>query len=121
MKIIHNIEELGKIGAPSYFTCPDCHGTLWEIDNDKILHYRRRVGHVFGAADLAASLSENVENALWAAMRTLEESANIAKRLADNNHQGKGSAHIARRFKESEIENRKHANMIKKILLAKNS
>src|SRR5437899_8216914 len=32
-------------GKPSQFTCPDCNGTLWEIQDAEILRFRCRVGH----------------------------------------------------------------------------
>ncbi len=119
--LIHSVEELGKVGSPSFYTCPDCHGTLWEVSNNHVLHFRCRVGHVYGTEDLAVSLSENVENALWAALRTLEESANISQKLAEKNSQNPVTVKIAKRFKEREIETRRHAAIIKKILLKKTS
>src|SRR6185437_4468707 len=39
-------DELGTL-AP--FSCPECHGTLWEIADDPVLRYRCHVGHVLTA------------------------------------------------------------------------
>lgn len=35
------------IGTPSVFTCPDCSGTLWIVDDEGMLRFRCRVGHAY--------------------------------------------------------------------------
>jgi chemotaxis response regulator CheB len=32
-------------GTPTPFSCPDCNGTLGELEDDELLRYRCRVGH----------------------------------------------------------------------------
>ncbi len=78
--------DLGRLdnrteGSPSAFSCPDCHGVLWEISEGDLVRYRCRVGHAYSPQSLLASQSENLEEALWAALRALEESASMAERL----------------------------------------
>ncbi len=68
-------------GRPSAFSCPDCHGVLWEISDGELTRYRCRVGHAYSPQSLLASQSENLEEALWVALRALEESAAMAERL----------------------------------------
>ena len=36
-----------QLGRSSRFTCPECHGALWEIDDGALLRYRCHVGHAF--------------------------------------------------------------------------
>ena len=60
-------------GTPATFTCPHCHGTLWETQDNDLLRYRCRVGHAFSPDALFAAEAESVETALWEALRALEE------------------------------------------------
>lgn len=84
---------------PSRFTCPECSGTLFEVDDHGLLHFRCRVGHAFSAESMAEDHDEALERALWAALRTLEESIELNRRLAER---AKGARHklIARRFED---------------------
>jgi two-component system, chemotaxis family, protein-glutamate methylesterase/glutaminase len=68
---------------PSVFTCPECHGTLWETREGDVLEFRCRVGHAYSADSLQADHSDSMERALWAALRALEENAALVRRLAD--------------------------------------
>lgn len=71
-----NLSELSDLesrGNPSAFTCPECHGTLFEISEEGVPHYRCRVGHSYMSESLASYQEGNLEAALWTAMRAIEE------------------------------------------------
>lgn len=70
-------------GVPSAYTCPECHGTLWEIKDGDLLRFHCRVGHAYSVESLMADQSESVERVLWAAMRSFEERADLSLRLAE--------------------------------------
>ncbi|HEY3886002.1 MAG TPA: chemotaxis protein CheB [Vicinamibacterales bacterium] len=74
-------------GQPSVFTCPECHGTLWEVDQRGLLRFRCRVGHVYSPESMVAAQADEVDRALWVALRTLEERAALAHRLAERGRQ----------------------------------
>jgi two-component system, chemotaxis family, protein-glutamate methylesterase/glutaminase len=69
-------------GTPSVFTCPECHGTLWESEDGGTLRFRCRVGHAFTADSMLQDQQLEVERALWAALRVLEENHDLSTRLA---------------------------------------
>jgi two-component system, chemotaxis family, protein-glutamate methylesterase/glutaminase len=71
-----------QVGEPSGFTCPECNGGLWEIEEGKLVRYRCRVGHAYTAESLLSASGSSVEAALWAALRSLEENGAYARRLA---------------------------------------
>jgi two-component system, chemotaxis family, protein-glutamate methylesterase/glutaminase len=94
-------------GTPSVFTCPECHGTLWESDEQGLLRFRCRVGHVYSPESMIAAQTDEVDRALWVALRTLEERAAMAHRLAgrgrDRNQRWVDQA-FSQRARETELE-----------------
>jgi two-component system chemotaxis response regulator CheB len=69
-------------GEPTGFTCPECHGSLWETGEGGAPRFRCRTGHEFSAETLFVEQSEHVERALWAALRALEEKGAMLHRMA---------------------------------------
>ncbi|CAN5840670.1 chemotaxis protein CheB [soil metagenome] len=69
------------LGPPSGYMCPDCSGSLMEV---KIGNYRCRVGHAWTSDALLVAHDEEVEGALWVALRSLQEKVKLSRRLADN-------------------------------------
>ena len=111
------IESVSDLGNLSMFTCPECHGSLWELKDGELLRYRCHVGHAFSIDSLDADQAEKVEAALWSAMRALEERGALSRRLAEQSRErGRGS--LARRFEERAKEADEHACNIRQMLLA---
>ena len=44
MSTFNNDDRAGK---PSTFACPDCGGTLWELEQKNLLRFRCRIGHAY--------------------------------------------------------------------------
>jgi two-component system chemotaxis response regulator CheB len=72
-------DELGKA---SHFTCPECNGTLYEVEGEK-LRFRCRVGHAYSEQAMNSAQDESVERALWIALRALEERSELLNKLAE--------------------------------------
>jgi two-component system chemotaxis response regulator CheB len=76
-------------GRSSQFAWPECGGVLWEVDQEGLLRFRCRVGHAYTARHLDSEQRHAIEASLWAALRALEESASLYRRMAeraDNSH-----------------------------------
>ena len=67
---------------PSAFGCPACGGVLNEVHDGHILRFRCRVGHAYGLASLGAQQQDQLEAALCAALRALEDQAALHDQLA---------------------------------------
>lgn len=75
--------EQGKHpNQPSMLTCPDCGGVLWELQEGNLIRYRCHVGHAYSLDSLLIEQEDDLERALWSAIRTLEEKAALARRMA---------------------------------------
>jgi len=70
-------------GEPSPYGCPDCHGVLNTVPDPGVLRFRCRTGHAWSAESLVAQQDTDVEEALWTALRVLEERGEMSRRLAD--------------------------------------
>jgi two-component system chemotaxis response regulator CheB len=67
-------------GPPTGLTCPECHGALWSVEDDR---YQCRVGHAYSEDALVSAQGESVEAALWTALEVLEERAELLDRIAE--------------------------------------
>jgi two-component system, chemotaxis family, protein-glutamate methylesterase/glutaminase len=71
-----------RAGVLTSITCPECGGALWEHDDEGVLRFKCHVGHAYSAESLEVAQSQSLEGALWAALRSLQERADLFRRLA---------------------------------------
>jgi len=71
-----------QLGQLSPYTCPECHGTLLEITRDGILRFRCHTGHAYSVQSLLAEVSGSIEEALWSAVRAIEEQMLLLRHVA---------------------------------------
>lgn len=71
-----------ELGEPSLFTCPECPGILLRLKSGGGLRIRCHTGHAYTAASLLAELTEKVEEALWNAVRSVQESTLLMEHVA---------------------------------------
>jgi two-component system, chemotaxis family, protein-glutamate methylesterase/glutaminase len=69
-------------GEGTRFTCPDCGGVLFERREGDLERFECSVGHVLSIESLSNAQAQSLENALWAAVRALEDRAAMLLRLA---------------------------------------
>jgi two-component system, chemotaxis family, protein-glutamate methylesterase/glutaminase len=102
-------------GFPSTMSCPECHGVLWEVKDDHLVRFRCRVGHAYSDEALLVHQSEQLEAAMWTALRALEEHSALARRLAARAN-SRGHTHSASSFTEQAVDAEHHASVIRTVL-----
>jgi two-component system, chemotaxis family, protein-glutamate methylesterase/glutaminase len=73
---------LERIGTPSRYACPDCHGVLLEYEEGGRVRFRCHIGHAYSVESLLASMNEGIEHAMSTAVRSLEEVRLLMDRVA---------------------------------------
>lgn len=114
---LDDMRKLDRIGDRSPLTCPDCGGVLWEMNHDALVRYRCHVGHAYTAETLLEKQTDELEDALWAALRTLEEQVALSDRLAQKATERK-QKHLAQRFHDRAEEADHKAKAIRRVLLS---
>jgi two-component system, chemotaxis family, protein-glutamate methylesterase/glutaminase len=66
---------------PAALVCPDCGGSMFTVQDDAVLRFRCWVGHGWTAGALEEANGRTLEEALWAAVRVLEENQLVQQRL----------------------------------------
>jgi len=101
-----------ETALPADLACPSCGGVMTESTVNGFARFRCHTGHAFSLESLAAEQARALEGTLWAAMRALEESEGLARRMAAS-----AESEMARRFEEKAEAMKQHARRIQRILL----
>jgi two-component system chemotaxis response regulator CheB len=104
-----------KLGQPSIYTCPDCHGVLLEIRDGGVPRFRCHTGHAYSIESLTAMLAEKVEEAMWSAIRALYESGVLLAEMARHLTEHAGDPRAALLHGQA-AEARRRADAIKGLL-----
>jgi two-component system chemotaxis response regulator CheB len=110
------LEDDRRPGTPSGFACPDCGGSLWEIEEGELTRFRCRVGHAWAAGSLVAEQAEAVEAALWTAFRALEERAALCRRITARFEKRHGR-NLSARFARPAAEAKRRAEVLRQVLM----
>ena len=111
--------DLSQLGRFAGLTCPDCHGALVALEPGQD-RFRCRVGHAWSADALLATADHRMQNALWMALRTLDEKASLARRMAES-ARCRGSDHLAVRYDRTAEEAGEAARVLRERLDAAGS
>lgn len=105
-----------RYGQPSRFVCPDCGGVLSDTSGaGGPLRYRCDTGHAYGPAALAEAQTHEVEGALWASLRALENRAALAQTRAERARQ-QGLRTLAERYSVQWESAQQHASAVRALL-----
>jgi two-component system, chemotaxis family, protein-glutamate methylesterase/glutaminase len=101
-------------GPPTSFTCPECQGPLWQVEEGELVRYSCRVGHGYSEESLLIEQGTAVEAALWSALEALEERAEFLKRVGRRH--GDRRPHLRDRFEASAADALARAELIRRAL-----
>lgn len=110
-----SIENVQQLGNHSVYSCPDCGGGLWHVQDNVIKRYRCHIGHSYTEKDLLIKQSETLEATLWVALRMMEERMNLLTRMAID-ERAKGLNTLALYKEERNTELQVHIQKLKEIL-----
>ncbi|MFB2838552.1 chemotaxis protein CheB [Floridanema evergladense] len=110
------VQSQERPGRESPYSCPECGGVLWEINNGNFMRFRCRTGHAFSPDSLFAEQSDALEQALWVALRALKEQSGLSRKLAQRAKEQNHSI-VANRFAERAQEADARADVIRRVLV----
>lgn len=103
------------LGKPSRFSCPECHGALWEITDGPLLRYRCHVGHAYTDEAMLASQNEEIDRLLGTLLRSHQERAAMARRMSENERSG-GRHELANQLSRRAVDYDEDAQVMKRLL-----
>jgi two-component system chemotaxis response regulator CheB len=104
------------LGEPSNYACPECHGVLLQLKEESRIRFRCHTGHAYSVDSLLADVTENVEDSLWNAIRSLEESVLLMRHMAE--HLGKnGDGHTPEEFLTRAQESERRAELVRQAVM----
>lgn len=106
------VEE--KLGTLSPFTCPECHGSLWEIEDGDMLRYRCHVGHAYTGDAMLSERGAEIEHMLEGLRRSNRERAALAQRMAKL--EGKRNKSLADKLAARAAEYEENARLFDRLL-----
>jgi two-component system chemotaxis response regulator CheB len=108
-------ERMHALGRQAPIACPECHGPMWALGDERLRRYRCYLGHAASARDLLDASRGEVESALWSAVRALNDRAMTLETLAaDADH----SPMLAQSYGERAREVRTQAELARSFMIA---
>jgi two-component system, chemotaxis family, protein-glutamate methylesterase/glutaminase len=95
--------------------CPECGGVLTERSEAGVLQWECRVGHRYSPETLIDAQADDVEGALWAAIRVLADRAALLGRMAQQAER-RSQPRSARRFRRQSQSASEQAEIVRQAL-----
>jgi len=102
-------------GRSNVYTCPDCGGALEETTDGGLLRFRCKVGHQYSEESFTHLQAQEVEASLWAALRALEDRAELMRRVAERMRDRSASGAV-NRYDAASDDARTHAGTLRRVL-----
>ncbi|MDQ3743890.1 MAG: chemotaxis protein CheB, partial [Acidobacteriota bacterium] len=105
-----------KLGEPSNYSCPECHGVLLQLQEEKRIRFRCHTGHAYSIESLLAEITEGVEDSIWNAIRSIEESVLLLRHMAEHLG-GDENGYTAEQFLAQAQEAQRRADLVRRAVL----
>ena len=112
-RVMGTTEQVSQLGHQIPLTCPDCGGSLWEIEHGSVQRFRCHTGHAFTAESLADSSRHALEETLWVALRMMEERKTLLTSMAGHGKDRWQSRQAAERIDDL----KSHINRLREFML----
>jgi two-component system chemotaxis response regulator CheB len=113
------LEEDEKLATPAMYTCPDCGGTLFELQDSNLLRFRCSTGHAYGMDSLSSLQAEGVEMALQSAAKAFVEEISLLDRAAKL-ARAAGDGDKARKIEEQIAHAKERSDELERIIAQAN-
>jgi two-component system chemotaxis response regulator CheB len=105
-----------RLGEPSIYACPECHGVLLQLQEGDRVRFRCHTGHAYSVDSLLADITEKTGESLWSAIRALEEGVLLMRHMA--RHLGEGdNGHTSEMFLKKAQEAQRRAELVRQAVL----
>lgn len=114
-----NAFDLGimKLGEPSPYTCPECHGVLLKLKEGNFIRFRCHTGHAYSLNTLLAEVTKYIEDKLWGTLRAIEESQLLMSHMAEHLRE-ENDNEMAELFLQKSEEANKRTKLIRQALMS---
>ena len=112
-----SIEVMSSQGPPLPLSCPECGGPLWGIIDGQLRRFRCHTGHAYGTETLLVAQGQAIEQALWAAIKGLEQRSQMLRNMAREERAGRRPT-SSDSFKEEARRLGHHAQTLRDVLVA---
>ncbi|MEH2406629.1 chemotaxis protein CheB [Nostoc sp.] len=110
------LENVEVIGTRTTYTCPECNGSIWQIGKGEPLRFRCHIGHSFTASVFLSEQTQNLENALWSAVRAMEEKVTFSRQMAER-MRNYNLANAVTKYEDHAMNLDKEVSLIRDIIL----
>ena len=105
-----------RLGEPSNYACPECHGVLLQLKEGGLLRFRCHTGHAYSIESLLADITEQMDDALWNSIRAFEEGELFMRHMAE--HLGKAeNGHTAEAFLKRADEAQRRGDLLRQVVI----
>lgn len=104
-----------EAGDVSPVACPDCGGQLRRYGDGRDARYRCHVGHAYSTSLLLDRQREQLEQAIWIAVRAIGDRQRVLDRLAED-YRKRGRTQMARSMAERSEELAQQTSVLRSVL-----